>query len=53
MIIPYVVSYSLMVGAIISNGIMWPLISMHEGAWYPAGLTGQDFRGLFGYKVHP
>ena len=51
MIIPYVVTYSLVFGAIVSNGIMWPLITKHEGNWYPAGLTSQDFRGIFGYKV--
>ena len=51
MIIPYVVSYSLMFGAILSNGIMWPLISKQEGNWYPAGESAQSFQGLFGYKV--
>ena len=45
------VSYSLVFGAILSNGIMWPLLSKHEGDWYPAGLTSQDFQGIFGYKV--
>lgn len=29
---------------------MWPLISKQEGNWYPAGLSGSDFRGLYGYK---
>ncbi len=53
MIIPYVVSYSLMFGAVISNGIMWPLISAKEGDWYPAGQSAQSFQGLFGYKVSP
>ena len=51
MIIPYVVSYSLMFGAILSNGIMWPLISKQEGKWYPAGQSAGSFQGLFGYKV--
>ena len=51
MIIPYVVSYSLMFGAVLSNGIMWPLISQQEGNWYPAGQSAQSFEGLFGYKV--
>jgi hypothetical protein len=32
---------------------MWPLISNHEGDWYPAKLSGHDFRGLYGYKVPP
>ncbi len=51
MIVPYVVAYSLMFGAVISSGIMWPLLSQREGQWYEAGLQSQDFRGLFGYKV--
>ena len=51
MIVPYVVAYSLMFGAIISSGIMWPLIAQREGQWYQSGLQSQDFRGLFGYKV--
>ena len=53
MIVPYVVAYSLMFGAVISSGIMWPLIAQHEGQWYQSGLQSQDFRGLFGYKVRP
>ena len=51
MIVPYLVAYSLMFGAVISSGIMWPLIAQREGQWYQSGLQSQDFRGLFGYKV--
>ncbi len=51
MIVPYVVAYSMMWGAIVSWGIMWPLLAKKEGIWFPAGLTDGDFRGLFGYKV--
>ena len=51
MIVPYVVAYSLMFGAILSWGIMWPLLTRQAGNWYPAGLQDGDFRGLFGYKV--
>lgn len=51
MIVPYVVAYSMMWGAIVSWGIMWPLISRREGDWYPAGIQDGDFRGLSGYKV--
>ncbi|EIE18748.1 OPT superfamily oligopeptide transporter [Coccomyxa subellipsoidea C-169] len=50
MIVPYVVAYSMMWGAIVSWGIMWPLLAKKEGDWFPAGLTDGDFRGLFGYK---
>lgn len=51
MIVPYVVAYSMMWGAIASWGIMWPLLTKKEGDWYPAGLSEGDFRGLFGYKA--
>lgn len=51
MIVPYVVAYSLMWGAVISWGVMWPLLAKKEGDWYPAGIQDGDFRGLFGYKV--
>ncbi|BDA49724.1 probable metal-nicotianamine transporter YSL6 [Coccomyxa sp. Obi] len=50
MIVPYVVAYSMMWGAIMSWGIMWPLLTKKEGDWYPDGLSDGDFRGLFGYK---
>ena len=41
----------MMVGAILSWGIMWPLIGKRAGDWYPPGLSSTDFTGLFGYKV--
>ncbi|KAL2631045.1 hypothetical protein R1flu_015731 [Riccia fluitans] len=51
-ICPHIVNCSVMFGAIISWGLMWPLIRNRQGDWYPAGLNeNQDFRGLFGYKV--
>ncbi|KAK9836321.1 hypothetical protein WJX81_005210 [Elliptochloris bilobata] len=51
MICPHWVNYSMMVGAITSWGIMWPLIRGMAGHWYPAGLNEKDFNGLFGYQV--
>lgn len=42
---------SMLVGAILSWGLMWPLIERRAGDWYPAGLDSHDFQGLFGYKV--
>ena len=55
MICPIQVTYSLMVGAIISYGIMWPLIEMKQGDWFPNGTKygegGSNARGLYGYKV--
>jgi uncharacterized oligopeptide transporter (OPT) family protein len=52
-ICPHIVNVSVLLGAILSWGLMWPLISNHEGDWYPAKLSGHDFRGLYGYKVPP
>lgn len=50
-ICPHIVNVSVLLGAIVSWGLMWPLISNHEGDWYPAGLGASNFRGLYGYKV--
>ncbi|KZV42066.1 hypothetical protein F511_18412 [Dorcoceras hygrometricum] len=51
LICPHLVNCSVLLGAIISWGILWPFISQHAGDWYPAGLQSNDFRGLYGYKV--
>jgi hypothetical protein len=51
MICPHIVNWSMLLGAILSWGFMWPLLAKREGDWYPAGLGPHDFQGLFGYKV--
>uniref|UniRef100_A0A0C9S916 TSA: Wollemia nobilis Ref_Wollemi_Transcript_9812_2388 transcribed RNA sequence n=1 Tax=Wollemia nobilis TaxID=56998 RepID=A0A0C9S916_9CONI len=51
MICPHLVNLSLLFGAVISWGIMWPLIHNNEGHWYPAGLPASSMKGLQGYKV--
>ncbi|GLJ40569.1 hypothetical protein SUGI_0837370 [Cryptomeria japonica] len=52
MICPHLVNVSLLVGSIISYGIMWPLIEKREGDWYPANLPeNNSLHGLTGYKV--
>ncbi|KAJ8771919.1 hypothetical protein K2173_027096 [Erythroxylum novogranatense] len=51
LICPHIVNCSVLLGAIISWGFLWPFISKHAGDWYPAGLGGSDFKGLYGYKV--
>uniref|UniRef100_A0A803LWR2 Uncharacterized protein n=1 Tax=Chenopodium quinoa TaxID=63459 RepID=A0A803LWR2_CHEQI len=51
MICSHLVNLSLLLGAVISWGIMWPLISKLEGNWFPAGLPGYSMQGLSGYKV--
>ncbi|XP_073102325.1 probable metal-nicotianamine transporter YSL12 [Elaeis guineensis] len=51
MICPYIVNISILLGAILSWGIMWPLIGKKEGSWYPANLESSDLHGLQGYRV--
>ena len=56
MICPHIVNVSMMLGAILSWGILWPYIDGKAGDWFPAGLKEHDFKGLFGYQVtspHP
>ncbi|PWA80360.1 YELLOW STRIPE like 7 [Artemisia annua] len=51
MICPYLINVSLLVGAILSWGVMWPLISEKKGDWYPADLSPSSLHGLQGYRV--
>ncbi|XP_021767911.1 metal-nicotianamine transporter YSL1-like isoform X2 [Chenopodium quinoa] len=51
MICSHLVNLSLLLGAVISWGIMWPLINKLEGNWFPADLPGYSMQGLSGYKV--
>ncbi|KAG9137008.1 hypothetical protein Leryth_013850 [Lithospermum erythrorhizon] len=51
MICPYLVNISLLVGAILSWGIMWPLIWDKRGSWYPAEEPQGSLHGLQGYRV--
>lgn len=51
MICPHVVNISMLLGGILSWGIMWPLISKREGEWYPKNLSENSIKGLNGYKV--
>ncbi|KAJ7972146.1 Oligopeptide transporter [Quillaja saponaria] len=51
LICPHIVNCSVLFGAILSWGFLWPLISKHAGDWYPADLGSNDFKGLYGYKV--
>ncbi|GBF88235.1 metal-nicotianamine transporter-like protein [Raphidocelis subcapitata] len=51
MICPHIVNWSMLFGAILSWGFMWPMLQKREGDWYPAGLGPHDFQGIFGYKV--
>ncbi|KAK3004270.1 hypothetical protein RJ639_019142 [Escallonia herrerae] len=51
MICPYMVNVSLLLGAIISWGIMWPLIEAQKGHWYSADLSPTNLHGIQGYRV--
>ncbi|KAL8254202.1 hypothetical protein R6Q59_032423 [Mikania micrantha] len=50
-ICPYLINVSLLLGAILSWGIMWPLIEKQEGHWYKSGLEPNSFHGIEGYRV--
>ncbi|XP_042470552.1 probable metal-nicotianamine transporter YSL12 isoform X2 [Zingiber officinale] len=51
MICPYLVNVSVLLGGILSWGIMWPLIHNQKGHWYPADTPDSSLHGLNGYKV--
>ncbi|KAK9117885.1 hypothetical protein Scep_015978 [Stephania cephalantha] len=51
MICPYIINASLLVGSILSWGIMWPLIAKKKGHWFPADIPASSLHGLQGYKV--
>lgn len=51
MICPYMISISMLVGSVISWGIMWPYIETKEGSWYPTSLGSGSLSGIKGYKV--
>lgn len=51
MICPFMVNISLLVGSIISWGIMWPLIEQKKGIWYSANLSASSLHGIQGYRV--
>ncbi|KAL9275297.1 putative metal-nicotianamine transporter YSL6 [Drosera capensis] len=51
LICPHIVNCSVLFGAILSWGFLWPFITKHAGDWYPVDLGSNDFKGLYGYKV--
>jgi hypothetical protein len=40
-----------MLGAVISWGILWPVILSKKGDWYPANTDSSSMQGLYGYKI--
>ncbi|XP_058104900.1 probable metal-nicotianamine transporter YSL9 [Magnolia sinica] len=51
MICSHLVNLSLLLGAVISWGIMWPLIGGLKGDWYSGSLPESSMKSLQGYKV--
>ncbi|KAL9260187.1 Metal-nicotianamine transporter YSL2-like protein, partial [Drosera capensis] len=51
MMCSHLVNLSLLVGAVISWGLMWPLIGMMKGEWFPQNLSEESMKSLNGYKV--
>ncbi|QCD92509.1 probable metal-nicotianamine transporter YSL7 [Vigna unguiculata] len=51
MICPYIINISVLLGGILSWGIMWPIIKTKEGHWYDKGLGEGNLHGIQGYRV--
>ncbi|WJX41805.1 putative metal-nicotianamine transporter ysl7 [Trifolium repens] len=51
MICPYIINVSMLIGGILSWGVMWPLIEDKKGDWYSANLKQSSLHGLQGYKL--
>ncbi|KAJ8771900.1 hypothetical protein K2173_027077 [Erythroxylum novogranatense] len=51
MICPYIINISVLLGGILSWGLMWPLIETRKGHWFSADLKPSSLHGLQGYKV--
>ncbi|XP_031258445.1 metal-nicotianamine transporter YSL3 isoform X1 [Pistacia vera] len=51
MICSHLVNLSLLLGAVLSWGIMWPLIGDLKGNWFPKTLPESSMKSLSGYKV--
>ncbi|KAF0934956.1 hypothetical protein E2562_029486 [Oryza meyeriana var. granulata] len=51
MICPYIINFSLLLGSVVSWGIMWPYIESKKGSWYDARLPKSSLHGLNGYQV--
>ncbi|XP_042485810.1 probable metal-nicotianamine transporter YSL7 [Macadamia integrifolia] len=51
MICPHIINISVLVGSILSWGVMWPLIGNKKGVWYSSSLESSSLHGLQGYRV--
>ncbi|CAH9077298.1 unnamed protein product [Cuscuta epithymum] len=51
MICPHIVNLSLLLGAVISWGVLWPIVARLKGDWFPANIPETSMKSLNGYKV--
>ncbi|KAK7356808.1 hypothetical protein VNO80_16086 [Phaseolus coccineus] len=51
MICSHLVNVSLLLGAVLSYGLMYPLVDKRRGEWFPDNLEESNMKGLYGYKV--
>ncbi|XWS48744.1 hypothetical protein CRYUN_Cryun13aG0102500 [Craigia yunnanensis] len=51
MICSHLVYLSLLFGAVLSYGLMWPLINRPKGYWFSEDLHESSMKSLYGYKV--
>ncbi|KAL6651069.1 hypothetical protein ACP70R_009994 [Stipagrostis hirtigluma subsp. patula] len=51
MICPHIVNVSVLLGGILSWGVMWPLIADKRGSWFDAKLSDKSLEGMQGYRV--
>ncbi|KAJ4867269.1 putative metal-nicotianamine transporter YSL8 [Raphanus sativus] len=51
MICPYIINISLLLGGILSWGLMWPLIETRKGDWFPSDVDSSSMNGLQAYKL--
>jgi uncharacterized oligopeptide transporter (OPT) family protein len=50
MICPHLINFSLLFGAVVSSGVMWPLLKRKQGDWF-TDPSPSSLRGINGYKV--
>ncbi|XP_047965610.1 metal-nicotianamine transporter YSL3-like [Salvia hispanica] len=51
MICSYLVNVSLLLGVVLSWGVMWPLIGRRKGDWFHKDIKESSMKSLNGYKV--
>ncbi|KAL7165653.1 hypothetical protein ACSBR2_041349 [Camellia fascicularis] len=49
-ICPHIVNLSTLLGAVLSWGVMWPLLANFKGLWLPSTIPESSMKSLNGYK---